>query len=263
MAVVAAATAALAVALGLRGPLRLPPTLRHRSRARVAGPVLVALVAGLTAVAVLSSALTGRHLVLALLGAAATVAALRLVQRGRRAAGADRRSEQVLAACEAVAADLVAGQPPLSALERAAAAWPELQPAVVAGRLGADVPAALRALAVRPGGAELRVLAAAWQVAHESGCGLAEAVGAAAGAIRARRATRRLVGTELAAARATARLMAVLPFGVLVLGAGVGGDPVGFLLDTTPGVACLGAGLLLGYVGMIWLQRIADRVLER
>jgi tight adherence protein B len=57
--------------------------------------------------------------------------------------------------------------------------------------------------------------------------------------------------------------MAVLPFGVLLLGAGVGGDPVGFLTGTTPGLGCLAAGLGLACAGLVWLQVITDRVLDR
>lgn len=259
----AAVAAVVTVLLVLRAPARLPHPVGGGTRLRVPGPVPVAGFTAAVAVLALASSLSGHQLVLAVLAVGVVLGGLRLVQRSRQAAVAERRAGQVLAACEAMAADLTAGQPPLAALERSAVEWSELAPAVVAGRFGADVPSVLRELATRPGGAELLVLAAAWQVAHESGCGLADAVGAAAGAIRERQATRRLVGTELAAARATARLMAVLPFGVLLLGAGVGGDPVGFLTATTPGLVCLAAGLALGYGGLLWLQRIADRVLGR
>jgi tight adherence protein B len=58
-------------------------------------------------------------------------------------------------------------------------------------------------------------------------------------------------------------MLAVLPVGVLLLGAGVGGDPLGFLTGSMPGLGCLGLGLGLSFVGMLWLDRIADRVLGR
>ena len=262
-AVLAGCAAATGALLLVHGPARLPRTFVGRRPVRLPGTLPLIGVAAGAAGLVLVTVLSGHQLVLALLGVGVALGGLQLLQRGRRAAGAERRATQVLAACDAMAADLAAGQPPLAALERSAAEWAELLPAVTAGRLGADVAAALRKLASWPGGDELRVLAAAWQVAHEAGCGLGDTVTAATGAIRERQATRRMVGTELAAARATARLMAVLPFGVLLLGAGVGGDPVGFLTDTTPGLGCLGCGLALGYAGMLWLERIADRVLGR
>ena len=87
--------------------------------------------------------------------------------------------------------------------------------------MGADVPAQLRELAQRdPAPGSSRTLAATWQVAHDTGSGLAAAIGQAAEAIRDDRRTARLVAAELAAAHATARMLAVLPVGVLLLGAG-------------------------------------------
>ncbi len=145
--------------------------------------------------------------------------------------------------CDAVASDLAAGQPPLLSLDRAAAEWPDFAPVAVAGRMGADVPTALRELATRPGAGQLRTLAATWQVAHDTGSGLADAIGQAAAGIRADRRTARLVAAELAAAYATARMLAVLPLGVLLLGSGIGGDPVGFLTGSTAGLVCLALGI--------------------
>lgn len=73
----------------------------------------------------------------------------------------------------------------------------------------------------------------------------------------------RMVSSELAAARATAQMMAVLPFFVLLLGVGIGGDPFGFLTGTSLGLGCLAGGLMLTYLGTAWLNRIADAVLRR
>ena len=207
--------------------------------------------------------LDGRAVMLAALGLGALAAAVRAAVRTRAGKAADRRAEQVLLACEAMASDLAAGQAPVRVLERAAADWPELAPLATAGRLGADVPEVLRGLARRPGAGALRSVAAAWQVAQTSGAGLAHALELAADGIREQRRTRRLVASELAAAHATARMLAVLPVGVRFLGAGVGGDPVGFLPSTTVGLACLGTGLALSFAGLFWLQRIADGVLGR
>jgi tight adherence protein B len=50
---------------------------------------------------------------------------------------------------------------------------------------------------------------------------------------------------------------------VLLLGTGIGGDPVGFLTGTTAGLVCLAVGLGLSFAGLLWLERIADRVLGR
>jgi tight adherence protein B len=81
--------------------------------------------------------------------------------------------------------------------------------------------------------------------------------------LRDDQATARVVATEMAAATATARLLAALPVAVVLLGNGLGGDPLGFLLRSTPGLVCLGLGLALEYAGLAWLARIADQVTGR
>ncbi len=225
-------------------------------------PALV-LLAVATAVLVLSSWLSTERLVLAALLAAVALGVGRLVRRRRTARAAEQRSDQVLAVCESMASDLAAGQPPLLTLDRAASDWPEFAPVAVAGRMGADVPAVLRELSRSPGGRQLSTLAATWQVAHETGSGLSAAIEQAADAIRSDRRTARLVAAELAAAHATARMLAVLPLGVLLLGSGIGGDPVGFLVGSTAGLVCLAVGIGLSFAGLLWLERIADRVLRR
>ncbi len=224
----------------------------------LAGSVLV-----LVAFAGLSPWLSPQRLVLVGLLAAAAHGVVATLRRRRAARAADRRSAEVLAVCDALASDLAAGQPPLLSLDRAAAEWPELAPAATAGRMGAAVPDVLRELSARPGARALRTLAAAWEIAHETGAGLAAAVAQAAEAIRQDQRSARLVAAELAAAHATARMLAVLPVGVLLLGSGIGGDPVGFLTGSTAGLVCLAVGLALSFAGLRWLERIADGVLAR
>ena len=252
--------AAVSTALLLPGAATVPAT-EGRPPAGLS-PALVTVSIAFSAL-VLGLWLSTERFVLVALLASVALGVGRLVHRSRAARAADRRSDRVLAACEAMASDLAAGQPPLLSLDRAAAEWPELAPVAVAGHMGADVPAVLRELSARPGARQLRTLAATWQVAHDTGSGLAGAISQAADAIRSDRRTVRLVAAELAAAHATARMLAVLPFGVLLLGAGIGGNPVGFLTDSTAGLVCLALGLGLSFAGLLWLERIADRVLGR
>ncbi len=257
---VAVVLAMTAVGLAVPGPVRLSAGPSQVDRVVPRALVLLAVAAvGLG----LWSWLDVHQFALAVLLSLVALAVARLVRRGREARAADRTADRVLAVCDAMASDLSAGQPPLASLDRAAQEWPDFAPVAVAGQMGADVPSALRALARRPGAGQLRTLAATWHVAHDTGSGLAAAIGQAAEAIRADRRTARLVGAELAAANATARMLAVLPLGVLLLGAGIGGDPVGFLTHTTAGLVCLAVGLGLSYAGLLWLGRIADGVLRR
>jgi tight adherence protein B len=251
------AMASTALAFPVRTAL---PT--HSRAGRSVPRAFVALAVG-SMVLGLWSWLDPRRFALAVVLGLVVVAVTRLMSRRRAAQAADRTADQVLAVCDAMASDLVAGQPPAASLGRAAEEWPDFAPVAVAGQMGADVPGQLRELARRPGAGQLRTLAATWQVAHDTGAGLAAALNQAADAIRAERRTARLVAAELAAAHATARMLAALPAGVLLLGAGLGGDPVGFLTGTTPGLVCLAVGLGLSLAGLQWLDRIADRVLRR
>lgn len=247
MTVLAPAAAAAAVFLllgpGRAGAVRVPP------------PAVLIAAAG--AVLLIDRRVSPVLVVIAVL---VTGAAVREVRRRGDLRVERQRSEAVLAFCETLASDLQAGAAPSTALTSAVDEWGELRGVADAAALGADVPRALRVLADRPGAGQLRLVAAAWVVAHRSGAGLASAVDLAARTIREDRAAARVVATELAAATATARLLAVLPVGVLLIGHGAGGDPVGFLLATTPGLVCLAVGLGLGGAGLIWMERIADRV---
>jgi tight adherence protein B len=199
-------------------------------------------------------------LVPGLIGAAAIGVAWLLWLRRRERRAAEATSRRVLETCEQLAAELSAGQPPGVALARAAEDWSVLGPVSEAFRIGSDVPAALRTVAARPGAEDLRLLAAAWHVAHRTGQGLADAVDRVARQLLDSRTTRRVVDGELASARATARLVALLPVLALAMGAGVGGDPVAFLLRSPPGWLCLATGLTFGFAGLWWIEGLARGV---
>ena len=200
-----------------------------------------------------------RLVVLVILGGTAFGAACLLRRRAgvRRAA---QVSERVLEATELLAAELSVGLTPRQALLQAAEGWPALAPVVAAERLGVDVPEAWREVSATPGAGDLRVVAAAWAASTQSGGGLADAMGRVANGLRAARATERVVLSELASARATARLVAALPGVALVMGSSAESRPWEFLLTEPIGLICLASGLAFGLAGLWWIEAIATGI---
>ena len=192
-----------------------------------------------------------------LVGAGALGVAWLLWLRRRERRPAQATGGRVLEACEHLASELAPVSRPGPPWRARRTTGRCSRPVAEAFRVGSDVPAALRAVATRPGADDLRLLAAAWHVAHRTGQGLADAVDRVARQLVDARATRRVVDGELASARATARLVALLPVAALLMGSGVGGDPVGFLLRTPAGWLCLATGLAFGLAGLWWIEALA------
>lgn len=175
-----------------------------------------------------------------------------------------RRAQARVALREALAevvVDVRAGQPPERALSRALADRdPALAPrALAAARWGGDVAAALRLDSRGSAQPILSSAAACWSVASRHGAGLADALERVVTQERRAEEVRRQLQAHLAAPRATARMLAMLPFVGLLLGMAIGGDPLGWLLGTPLGWGCLVVGLLLIAAGLGWAARIVAR----
>ncbi|GAA3443535.1 type II secretion system F family protein [Planomonospora venezuelensis] len=166
--------------------------------------------------------------------------------------------------CQGLAAELAAGRTAGEALTRAvaAAALPDpvaFRSVIAAARDGGDVPAALLAAAPDRGGEGLRRLAVCWQASATAGGGLSVLVDRVAASLREAEAHRRDVATQLAGARATARLLAGLPALGLLMAAGLGMRPFGFLFGGPAGAGCLVLGAALDGCGLWWTHRLVTR----
>lgn len=265
MLLLAAGTGVLAAMVLCPGPVPAPATDRQDRVARgtTARRGLVGAVAAGIALTTAVLLLDGARLAVAavaVLGGAGTV---HLRERERRRRTAARTRAMVVEVGEALVGELRAGRDVETALVRAASAWEAFAAVARAASLGADVPAALRRVAREPGAEGLRDLAVAWEVAARTGSGLADVLTQVVDGARSVHEDLRTVGTELASARATARLMVLLPVVTLGLAAGTGSAPWRLLVDEPLGVACLAAGTALTLTGLMWIDRIADAVVRR
>jgi tight adherence protein B len=129
------------------------------------------------------------------------------------------------------------------------------------------LPRVLRRLVRRPPGVgpttagALPGTIAACRLTHELGAPLAEVLQRCAEGLTEAGHARAARAVALAGPRATARLLGWLPLLGLLLGAGIGADPVGVLLGGGPGTACLVVGVGLMVLGRRWvgaLERAAD-----
>ncbi|MEW2137598.1 type II secretion system F family protein [Streptomyces sp. NPDC005409] len=194
--------------------------------------------------------------------------AMPLVRRWLRVWSRERaraaRATEVVALCGATAGELRAGAQPgqaLTAAMRRSAAGPGGPGAAEAGVLaaaafGGDVPGALRQAAREPGAEGLAGMAACWRVSVDGGAGLAAGLDRLEGALRAERDRQESLRAQLAGARSTVVVLALLPLVGLLIGTGLGADPLRVLLHTPMGWGCLLAGAVLEALGLLWCHRI-------
>jgi tight adherence protein B len=183
---------------------------------------------------------------------------VRRLRRSRRLDQVARRRGEDIELLGLMAAELRAGVLPQRMLAGLAQDFAVVAPAARAAELGGDVAAALREASAEPGRHLLLDLAGAWQVSDRSGAPLATVIDRLEQSARIDREVARDIESGVAPARATGRLMAVLPVLGLLLGSGMGGDPVEVLTSTWVGAACLAVGSGLACAGVAWIERIAS-----
>jgi tight adherence protein B len=212
-----------------------------------------------------AASLLSGHLTPLLLSPVVVLALRRWRRRAALRREAAARRSEVRRFCAAFAAELRSGRSPPDAAARAAAPLPGADTAALLNLQGLLGPAAagaepaevLRAAGLAPGAEALRQVAACWLVAEQRGAGLAVAVERLVDGLQHDEARRQEVSAQLAGARATARLLAVLPVFGLLLGAGLGADPLHVLFGTPYGLACLLLGGVLDASGLFWTERLA------
>ena len=223
-------------------------------------PLLLCGVGALAAAGWLVDLVRGAVLGLSL-GASCAGAVWTLAQ-ARRSRLRSRTRDEVARGCSELAALLRAGHPPGRALQLVADGVSVfVEPAAYAA-VGGELTEALQRVGSRPGCHGLRGLAGAWRIAERTGASLTAFLDDLAANLTAEGELVRTVETELAAPRMSGRLLGFLPLVGLVLGFAIGGDPVGYLTGSIPGLACLGVGICLAVAGVVWTEKLADRAGE-
>lgn len=122
---------------------------------------------------------------------------------------------------------------------------------------GGEIPGALREdAAAAP---LLLGVSICWEVAMHSGAGLTEALTRLAASARSAAEAQSEIEAQLAGARASARMMSLLPVAGLLLGMALGADPLAWLVGSGLGWGCLLLGGLLTVTGAAWTGHIAQR----
>jgi len=184
---------------------------------------------------------------------------MRLRRNARKASERRLRAQEIAEIVDSLAAELGAGILATRALEHLADDMTMLNGAAAASRLGSDVAGALRVTARLPGASGLEELAAAWEVSERSGAPMARVLDCLGEGIRDEREAQREIAAGLGPAKATARLMAVLPIFGLAMGMSMGAQPLQVLINTVAGSLCLAAGAALACAGVWWVDQIAAR----
>lgn len=184
-----------------------------------------------------------------------------LSARGARARRSDPQ-RRLVQGLRALAAELASGSAPVTALERSAGEPPLWPRALAAAHFGESVDNGLRQDAHdNPKLAQqLRQLAACWSVGVAHGSGLASSIDRLSLSVQAQFELRDVLRSELAAPRATSRMLSLLPAIGITLGYLLGADPIGWFLGSPIGAIVLAAAVGLTGIGVVWSRRIVARV---
>jgi tight adherence protein B len=218
---------------------------------------LVIMIMILTVIIATGYLASARSAVLACAVLLVAATAVQLIAQYRRQRSALRARADVAHACTVLASYLRVGQIPSAALAIAAADYEVLRNSHHARAVGGDVVEVWRQQSHRPGHSGLLQLARAWRISIETGAPMSTTLDQVAASLASDQALTHVVNSELAAARATSKVMAVLPACGIGIGYLLGGDPARWLLSGPAGWACLLIGVLLACAGVLWIEALA------
>ncbi|MCL2316933.1 MAG: hypothetical protein FWC46_07620 [Actinomycetia bacterium] len=240
---------------GVGRPDRLAPERSSRRMATAAPRVpVVVLVVGLVALALVPRtdwALVG-------VGVVVVGTAVWVLRRGATERRRLRNRAEVVRACGVIAGQLEIGEIPSRAIQVGAHDCPLLAPAASALAIGGDPADELRRIGQEGGCAGLADLADGWQLSTRTGMPLAAVVRQVADTVRTQADDESTREAELSSARATGRLMVVLPGVGMMLGYFVDANPLAFLFGTWVGQLCLLGAACLACAGLVWTQRLSE-----
>lgn len=232
------------------------PRPRLMRRVGAIGVPVAGFVIAVAVVTAVAGAVWGLWLVVA---ATSTALASWLVRHARARRSIEATQRQVAEACQVMAGQLAIGEIPAMALASAAEDCDVVRPVAAVQRVGAAVPPELRAAGQKRGAEGLVALAAAWELSVRLGAPAAALASSVAEGLHEEQRLRQTVETELAAARATGKMLAFLPLVGVLMAALIGADPAHFLLTTWPGRLCVLLAVVLTSVGVVWTETLADR----
>ena len=125
---------------------------------------------------------------------------------------------------------------------------------------GARLEPTWRAAAERSGSPALLAVAEGWGLSERHGAPVAAVLDALVVALRDGARTDAAIETSLAAPRATAALLGVLPLGGVVLGELVGVHPLSVLVASPAGRVAGAVGLAATLGGRVWMRRLVHSV---
>jgi tight adherence protein B len=187
-------------------------------------------------------------------------------RRHRRMRRARDEGQTLETALDVLVGELRVGSHPVHACwvaadETVGAVAVSLRAVAARARLGADVTAGLRAAARSSAlPAYWDRLAVCWQLASDHGLAIATLMRAAQRDIAERQRFSGRVVSGMAGARATAAILAGLPVLGVLLGQLIGARPLNFLLSGHAGGWLLVVGSTLACGGLLWSDRITDRL---